>query len=74
MMLFTLTQKVIINFGYFLKKLCHQDLSKIAQSGHTDYKLNFKIEGSTTGSQRAVRIFFKENLCTLIGWKIEQAD
>ena len=22
-------------FGYFCKKICHQDLSKIAQSGHT---------------------------------------
>ena len=34
-MFFTLTQKVIINFGYFLKKICHKDFSKIAQSGHT---------------------------------------
>ena len=34
MMLFTLAQKVIINFGFFLEKMCHQDFSKITQSGH----------------------------------------
>ena len=34
-MLVTEAQKVVINLGYFLKKLCHQDFSKIAQSGHT---------------------------------------
>ena len=27
-MFFTLAQKIIINFGYFLKKVCHQDFSK----------------------------------------------
>ena len=35
MMLFALTQKVIRDFGYFLMKICDQDFSKIAQSGHT---------------------------------------
>ena len=24
-------------FGYFLKRICHQDFSKIAQSGHTSW-------------------------------------
>ena len=31
----TVAQKVIINVGYFLKKICHPDFPKIAQSGHT---------------------------------------
>ena len=34
-MLFTFTQKVVINFGKFLKKICHQDFPKITQCGHT---------------------------------------
>ena len=25
-------------FGYFCKKTCHQDTSKIAQSGHTEFR------------------------------------
>ena len=35
-------QKVIRNFGYFLKKICHKDFSKIAQSGHTAVHLNVR--------------------------------
>ena len=35
LMLFTVVVKGIIKFGYFLMKICHQGLSKIAQSGHT---------------------------------------
>ena len=31
----TVDQKVIIDFGFILKKICQQDFSKIAQSGHT---------------------------------------
>ena len=34
-MLFTLAYNVNIVFGYFLKKICDQDFSKIAQCGHT---------------------------------------
>ena len=45
MMFITWAQKVTTKFGYFLKKICHQDLSKIAQSGHTDRttKLNLYL-------------------------------
>ena len=35
MFYFTLAQKFIVKFGYFLKKICHQDLSKMPQYGHT---------------------------------------
>ena len=31
-------QKVAKYLGYFLNKICHRDLSKIAQSGHTGQK------------------------------------
>ena len=32
---FKRAQKVNMHLGYFFKKICHQELSKIAQSGHT---------------------------------------
>ena len=32
---FKIAPKVTKNFDYFLKKICSQDYSKIAQSGHT---------------------------------------
>ena len=32
---FKTAQTVNIHLGYFCKKICHQELSKIAQSGHT---------------------------------------
>ena len=32
---FKTAQKVEIHLGCFCKKICHQELSKIAQSGHT---------------------------------------
>ena len=32
---FKIAQKVNIHLGYFCKKICHQELSKIAQFGHT---------------------------------------
>ena len=32
---FKTAQKANIRLGYFCKKNCHQELSKIAQSGHT---------------------------------------
>ena len=32
---FKAAQKVNIQLGYFSKKICHQELSKIIQSGHT---------------------------------------
>ena len=37
-MLFNLAQKFTMHLGYFWKKPRHQELSKIAQSGHTDCK------------------------------------
>ena len=33
-----LTQKVSEDLGHFCLKICTVDLSKIAQSGHTDYE------------------------------------
>ena len=42
--MFTLKRKFLNNpksyqiFGLFCKKICYQDLSKIAQSGHTDQR------------------------------------
>ena len=39
MMASTGAQKVIVNFGNFLKKICHKDFPQIAQSGHTDHYL-----------------------------------
>ena len=30
--------------GYFCEKICHQDLSKIAQSGHTDYAQSIGVQ------------------------------
>ena len=35
-MLFKRAQKVTKHLGYFWKKICSQELSKIAQSGHTE--------------------------------------
>ena len=35
--IFNSAQKVTVHLGYFWKKICSQELSKIAQSGHTDY-------------------------------------
>ena len=35
MMVSTEVQKVIINFGYFLKRICHQDFLNNRPSGHT---------------------------------------
>ena len=32
---FKTAPKVYLNLGYFCKKICHRELSKIAQSGHT---------------------------------------
>lgn len=37
LMVSAVSQQVIINFGYFFKKICHTDFSKIAQSGFTVY-------------------------------------
>ena len=34
--LFNIAQKVTNVLGYFCKQICYQELSKIAQSGHTD--------------------------------------
>ena len=34
-MSFSKAQIVITYLGYFFKKICYQELSKIAQSGHT---------------------------------------
>ena len=34
--LFKITQNVSEYLGYFCTEICHQELSKIAQSGHTD--------------------------------------
>ena len=39
-MSFKIAQKVTQHFGIFCKKLCHQELSKIVQSGHTVGPLN----------------------------------
>ena len=36
--LFKVAQKSTILLGYFWKRICCQELSKIAQSGHTDVK------------------------------------
>ena len=38
--------------GYFCKIICHEELSKIAQPGHTDYitKLGLKINFSLLDS------------------------
>ena len=49
MMLFALTQKVIRDFGYFLMKICDQDFSKIAQSGHTGDHYN--VDRCCSGTQ-----------------------
>ena len=40
MVVLKIAQKVNIHLGYFIKKICHQELSKIAQSGHTDQGLS----------------------------------
>ena len=34
-MFYKRAQKVTVHLGYFWKKICRQELSKIAQSGHT---------------------------------------
>ena len=39
---FKTPQKVNIYLGYFCKKVCHQELSKIAQSRHTDCWISLK--------------------------------
>ena len=33
---FKTAQKVNFHLGFLRKKICHQELSKIAQAGHTD--------------------------------------
>ena len=38
LMFFKVAQKVTKCFGHFSRHICHQELSKIAQSGHTDVK------------------------------------
>ena len=35
-MFFKRAQTVTVHLGYFWKNICSQELSKIAQSGHTD--------------------------------------
>ena len=34
-MFFKIAQKLVIHLGYFCMNIFHQELSKIAQSGHT---------------------------------------
>ena len=36
-MFLKIAQKVTLHLGYFWKKVCHQELSKIAQFDHTAY-------------------------------------
>ena len=36
-------QKLCTHFGYFSKKICHQELSKNAHSGHTLSQKNKKV-------------------------------
>ena len=38
-MFYIIAQTVTVHLGYFGKKLCPLQLSKIAQSGHTEYML-----------------------------------
>ena len=47
MNVFKTAPKGILNLGYFCKNIFHQELSKIAQSGHTERYLLFKnqLEG-----------------------------
>ena len=35
--MFSIAQKVILHLVYFCKKICHEELSNIAQSDHTGY-------------------------------------
>ena len=37
-MVFTTTHKVPKHLGYFCNKNCYQEITKIAQSGHTDWE------------------------------------
>ena len=40
-------QKVTKHLGYFWRTICYQELSKIAESGHTIYFRHFSLRDST---------------------------
>ena len=54
-MLFTFTQKGIINFDHFLKNICQKDFSKIVQSGHTTCLMG--REGDVNWSLKALLVY-----------------
>ena len=53
---FKTAQKVNICLGYFCKKICHQNLSKIAKSGHTARKPNYWICAKRWARKRLRRV------------------
>ena len=55
-MYFKTSQKVIYYLGYFWEKICCQELSKIAQSGHTDHKARLP-----NAIIKILKIFFPHN-------------
>ena len=55
-MFFKVAQKVNVHLGNLSVKICHQNLSKIAQSGHTD------SNGISSSGQPAVIIEWLPNI------------
>ena len=67
-MYFKASQKVIYYLGYFWEKICCQELSKIAQSGHTDHKARLP-----NAIIKILKIFFPHNTpiyCFLLSKKL----
>ena len=55
--LFKIATKVTKYLGYFCKKYCCQELSKVAQSGRTDCRAN----PTSTSSRRSINVAIKWN-------------
>ena len=55
-----------IYLAYFCKKLCHRELSKIAQSGHTDRSLRLNKFAPLRWISRILDYFFHTWPCTTL--------
>ena len=55
-MAFKIGQKVTKYFGYCCNKICHQDLEKIPQSGHTVQGSNLHVNAFDTFARKKLAL------------------
>ena len=56
-MLFIVAQKVVKYLGYFRSKICSQELSKIAQSGHTGSRVSNQAQSYCASTDACFECF-----------------